>query len=103
MTRLHHLQREYRALWRGIAGAIRAAQHAHPEIAIPEARRPSVVKRAVGQVLAVLARSGKPDESGGGHVRPSAAPGETISGQPPAETCNPQGASRGPYGQDGQC
>lgn len=84
--RLHRLEADYPELWQAIDGAIRAAQHAHPDIQISDKRRPSVVKRAVGQALAVKARSGRPDETGA-HERRSAAMSEDPAiGQPPA-TC----------------
>lgn len=58
MSRRHHrLEREYPALWRAVDGAIRSAQHAHPEIVIPN--RASLVKRVVGQALATTAGAGK--------------------------------------------
>ena len=55
--RCHRLERQYPALWRAVDGAIRSAQHAHPDIVIPN--RASLVKRVVGQALAATAGAGK--------------------------------------------
>jgi hypothetical protein len=82
--RLHRLEADYPDLWRAIDGAIRAAQHAHPDIQISDRRRSSVVKRAVGQALAAKARSGRPDETGVHGLRNAATSEDVSVGQPPA-------------------
>lgn len=53
MTRAHRNEIAYPALWRAIDGAIRDAAANHDDILIPDKRRSSVVKRAVGRVLAL--------------------------------------------------
>lgn len=68
MTRQHRNQAAYPALWRAIDGAIRDAVAAHDDIRISDRRRASIVKRAVGQVLALHGvGAGQPAETGGGH------------------------------------
>ncbi len=54
--RKHRHEAAYPALWNAVDGALRCAQHAHPEIEIPN--RASVTKRVVGQVLALRAGAG---------------------------------------------
>jgi hypothetical protein len=83
-VRQHRLEAAYPDLWRAIDGAIRAAQHAHPDIQIPDRRRSSVVKRVVGQILAAKARSGRPDETGAHGLRNAATSEDVSVGQPPA-------------------
>ena len=62
--RLHRNQVAYPDLWKAIDGAIRDAANSHPDIQIPDMRRPSIVKRAVGAVLALQgARAGQPAET----------------------------------------
>jgi hypothetical protein len=63
MTRHHRHQTAYPDLWRAVDGAVRDAVACHPDIVISDKRRASVVKRVVGQVLALEARVGKPTES----------------------------------------
>lgn len=53
MTRQHRNQIAYPALWRAIDGAVRDAAFAHDDIQIPQRRIASIVKRCVGQVLAL--------------------------------------------------
>lgn len=53
MTRQHHYQQEYPALWKAIDGAIRDAMNNHPEIEIPDHLRASITKRAVGIMLPI--------------------------------------------------
>lgn len=53
MTRCHRLETAYPDLWRAIDGAIRDAVTCHPDIVISDTRRASIVKRCVGQVLAL--------------------------------------------------
>lgn len=75
MSRRHRLEAAYPALWAVVAGQIRAAAHAHPDIIIPERRLASIVKRVVG---AVLAQAG-PGRTGGrreGSANPSASGGD---------------------------
>jgi len=76
MNRQHRNQIAYPALWRAIDGAIRDAVAAHPDIQIPDKRRASIVKRAVGSVLALQAAGvGKPTETAAGGL---AAPLQTA-------------------------
>lgn len=56
----HRNEIKYPALWKAVDGAIISAIDAHPEIKIPN--RASIVKRVVGQVLALDARSAESDE-----------------------------------------
>ena len=55
MTRQHQLEAAYPAMWKAIDGAIRDAALCHPDIQIPDKRRSSITKRAVGSILAVTA------------------------------------------------
>lgn len=64
MTRWHRYQISYRPLWRAVDGAIRDAAASHPDIQIPDKRRASIVKRAVGSMLALQGvGAGKPAET----------------------------------------
>ena len=63
MTRQHRYQAAYPELWRALDGVLRDAVACHPDIVIPDKRRPSIIKRAVGQWLALDARAGKPVET----------------------------------------
>lgn len=66
-------QSRYPTLWAAIDGAIRDAAHSHPDIQIPDKRRASIIKRAVGQVLALQgAGAGQPAETAAGHDSPAA-------------------------------
>ncbi|MES2753824.1 MAG: hypothetical protein V4659_04090 [Pseudomonadota bacterium] len=58
MTRQHRNEIAYPRLWRALDGAIRDASACHPDILIPDRRRASIVKRAVGSVLALVAGAG---------------------------------------------
>jgi hypothetical protein len=58
MKHHHRNEMEYPALWNAIDGAIRDAVSCHPEIQIPDRLRASIVKRAVGSVLALVAGAG---------------------------------------------
>lgn len=46
----------YKPLWKAVAGALKDAQKAHPEIEIPRRLQASAVKRVVGAVLSVMDR-----------------------------------------------
>jgi len=59
----HRHKIAYPQLWGAVDGAIRDAVICHPDIVIPDKRRASIVKRVVGQVLALEARVGKPTET----------------------------------------
>ena len=64
MTRAHRNQLRYPTLWVAIDGAIRDAAQHHPDIQIPDKRRSSVVKRAVGAVLGLQGLgAGKPADT----------------------------------------
>jgi hypothetical protein len=52
-SRPHRNEAAYPALWRAICGAVRDAAACHSDIQIPDKRRSSIVKRAVGNVLAL--------------------------------------------------
>lgn len=56
--RMHRHQKAYPALWRAVDGAVRDAVFNHPDIAISDRRRASVVKRVVGAVLALQGAGG---------------------------------------------
>ena len=62
MPSIHRNKTAQSDLWRAVAGQIRSAMHAHPDIHIPAARLDSIVKRVVGQVLALAARPVTPGE-----------------------------------------
>ena len=79
MTRPHRKQARYPTLWVAIDGAIRDAAHNHPDIQIPDKRRASITKRAVGQVLALQgAGAGKPAETAVGEPSTPAATGAHL-------------------------
>ncbi|GMG82604.1 hypothetical protein LNKW23_18170 [Paralimibaculum aggregatum] len=82
----HRNEAAYPALWRAIDGQIRAACHAHPDIEIPDRRRASIVKRVVGEVLALAAG---PAPQGAGDT----GPGQVTLGPPSA--ANLQAAAPG--------
>ena len=63
-ARIHRNQASYPALWSAIDGAVRDAVNCHPDIQIPERRIASIVKRAVGSVLALEARAVSAAENG---------------------------------------
>lgn len=64
-NRLHRNQAAYPHLWQAIEGAVRDAMMCHDDIQIPGKRVASIVKRAVGQVLALHGVGvGKPTEMG---------------------------------------
>ncbi len=76
MMRQHRNELAYPAMWRAVAGAVRDAAKAHPEIQIPERRVASIVKRVVGQVLALQGvGAGEPAETVLEAVRNSSASG----------------------------
>jgi hypothetical protein len=67
MTRLHRHQAAYPGLWRAVDGALRDAMNSHKDISIPDHRVASVVKRVVGQVLALQrVGAGQPAETADG-------------------------------------
>jgi hypothetical protein len=81
MTRQHRLEAAYPALWRAIDGAVRDAVACHPDIVIPDKRRASIVKRVVGQVLALQgAGAGQPAEMADAIVLGRAASGAQVQG-----------------------
>mgnify|MGYP000606048355 CR=1 FL=1 len=53
MTRRHRNEAKYPELWAAVDGALRDAVFCHPDIKIPTPRYASIVKRIVGQVLAL--------------------------------------------------
>lgn len=62
--RAHRNQMRYPTLWTAIDGAIRDAMQHHDDIQIPDKRRSSVVKRAVGAVLGLQGLgAGKPADT----------------------------------------
>jgi hypothetical protein len=98
--RQHRLQASYPRLWRAIEGAAKVARLAHPDIQISDRRLPSLVKRIVGQLLALEAGSGRPDETGPGQPSPRSMSGKSKVGQPPALTANAGGATLQETGHD---
>jgi hypothetical protein len=93
--RQHRLHANYPRLWRAVEGAAKVARFAHPDIIISDRRLPSLVKRIVGQLLALEAGSGRPDETGPGQPSPRSMSGECEAGQPPASDTNAGGALQG--------
>jgi hypothetical protein len=91
--RQHRYQAEYPALWRAVDGAIRAAMHEHPDIILHDKRRPSVVKRIVGQVLALGQGRGDPATGGSAMLEPNLQDCGSS-----AAVVAPPGASRLPGG-----
>jgi hypothetical protein len=64
MPRQHRLQAAYPDLWNAIDGAIRDAVACHSDIIIPDKRRASITKRAVGLLLGLKGLGvGKPTDS----------------------------------------
>jgi hypothetical protein len=90
--RQHRLQASYPRLWRAVQGAAKVACLAHSDIIISDRRLPSLVKRIVGQLLALEAGSGRPDERGPGQLNTRPRSGDSKAGQPPASTANAGGA-----------
>lgn len=81
MSRLHRNQASYPALWRAICGAVRDAQTCHPDIQIPDKRRSSIVKRAVGNVLALNGvRAAKAADKPGRAIVPPSGNGAEFTG-----------------------
>jgi hypothetical protein len=74
----HRNRIAYPSLWSAVDGAIRDACNCHPDIDIPEIRRASLVKRIVGNVLALEARAAAAAESRVGGDLSSARDGEVI-------------------------
>lgn len=66
--RQHRNEAAYPALWAAVDGAIRDACAMHADIEIPDRRRASIVKRCVGQVLALEARAARAAETAGTEV-----------------------------------
>lgn len=76
LHRPHRNQARYPTLWSAIDGAIRDAARHHPDIQIPDKRRSSIVKRAVGAVLGLHGLgAGKPADMAGGAIAPPDASG----------------------------
>lgn len=81
MTQQHRHQLAYPALWRAVDGAIRDAMTAHDDIQIPDRRRASIVKRAVGSMLALQGvGAGKPAATGVGEAPTPAPTGAHVRG-----------------------
>lgn len=95
LPRQHRLQASYPRLWRAAEGAAKVARLAHPDIIISDRRLPSLVKRIVGQLLALEARSGRPDERGPGQPNTRPRSGKSKAGQPPASDTNAGGTMQG--------
>ncbi len=89
--RQHRHQLAYPALWRAIDGAIRDAAAFHPDIQIADKRRASIVKRAVGAVLALQGvGAGQPAETAAGAPVNPAANGAQRAGVAGLAHCDGQ-------------
>jgi hypothetical protein len=91
--RQHRLHANYPRLWRAVEGAAKVARFAHPDIIISDRRLPSLVKRIVGQLLALGAGSGRPDETGSVQLNTRPTSGQLGTGRPPASCKTAGGAT----------
>ncbi len=90
-ARQHRHQLAYPALWRAIDGAIRDAVAAHPDIQIADKRRASIVKRAVGAVLALQGvGAGQPAETAAAQLARASANGAHFAGVAGLAHCDGQ-------------
>lgn len=76
VTRKHRHQINHADTWNAVAAGLRSAMVVHPEIHIPNPA--SVIKRVVGEVLALDARTGANpvDMADGASKTPDRKPGE---------------------------